>query len=77
MKAHGTAMRGYHMPSDRSAWEMVKRWRRRVFTRKNAKVALVSALGLLLFGLMIWGFYQSIEALNTAYLPSDLNLYAF
>ena len=77
MKAHGTVMRGYHMPSSHPAWETVKRWRKRVFTRKNAKVTVVSVIGLFLVGLMIWGFYQSFEALNTTHFPSDLNLYAF
>jgi hypothetical protein len=77
MKAHDTLLRSYHMPSDHSAWETVKRWRRMVFTRKNATIAVVSNPGLVLFGLMIWGFCQSIEALNTAQFPSDLSPYAF
>jgi hypothetical protein len=77
MKTHGTVMRGYDMPSDHSAWETVKRWTKGVFTRRNIKVAAASAIGLLLFGLMIWVFYSSIETLNTAEFPRDLSLYDF
>ena len=77
MKMHGTVIRGYHMPPLHPAWETVKRWTKRTFTRKNVTVAAGSAIGLLLFGLMIWLFYQSIESLNTAEFPSDLMLYPF
>ena len=35
------------------------------------------AIGLLLFGLMIWLFYQSLETLTTAEFPNDLRLYLF
>ncbi len=77
MKSYGTVVRGYEMPSDHSAWSTVKRRWKRAFTRKNVTVAAASAIGLLLFGLMIWVFYQSIGTLNTAEFPSDLMLYPF
>jgi hypothetical protein len=77
MKAHGTVMRGYDIPSDHSVRERVKGWMRRAFTQKNVKVVAASVIGLLLFGMMIWLFYQSIVTLNKAELPADLTLYLF
>lgn len=77
MKTHGTVMRGYDMPSDLSAWETVKRWTKGKFTRRNMKMAAALVIGLLLFGLMIWACYQSIETLNTAEFPRDLSVYDF
>jgi hypothetical protein len=40
-------------------------------------VAAASLIGLLLFGLMTWAFYQSIQALTVEHFPSDLTLYMF
>lgn len=77
MKAHGTAIRGYDMPSNHPAWETVRGWAKKLFTRKNVTVVAASAIGLLLFGLMIWLFYQSLETLTTAEFPNDLRLYLF
>jgi hypothetical protein len=36
MKAHGTAIGGYDMPSDHPAWETARNWIKTLFTRKNA-----------------------------------------
>ena len=77
MKTHGTAIRGYHMPSDHRTWETVRGWTKRMLTRENLTVAAVSAMGLLLFGLMIWAFYQSMQASTTAGFPSDMTFYVF
>jgi hypothetical protein len=77
MKAEGTTFRGYDLPSDHPAWETVRSWTKKVFTRKNLTVAVATAIGLLLFGLMIWLFYQSLETLTSAEFPNDLRLYLF
>lgn len=77
MKTHGTVIRGHHMPSDHRTWEAVERWIKGLFTRKNVTVAAASVIGLLLFGLMIWLFCQSLETLTTAEFPNDLRLYLF
>jgi hypothetical protein len=77
MKAHGRVMRGCDMPSPHPAWERVMRWTKRAFTRRNMKVAVGIAIAVLLFGLMIWACYQSIETLNTAEFPHDLSIYQF
>ena len=77
MKAHGTAIRGYDMPSNHPAWKTIGSWAKKLFTQKNVTVAAASAIGLLLFGLMIWLFYQSLETLTTAEFPNDLRLYLF
>ena len=77
MKAHGTAMSSYDMPSDHPVWETVRRWTKGAFTRRNMKVVAATAIGSILFGLMIWAFYQSIETLNTAEVPLSFSPYLF
>ena len=77
MKAYGRVIRGYRMRFRHPALETLKRSTNRVFTPRNVTVAAASAIGLLLFGLVIWAFFQSIETLNSADLPSDLTLYLF
>lgn len=77
MKTPATAIRGYHMPSDHRTWETVGGWTKRMLTRENLTVGAISAIGLLLCGLMIWAFYQSIEASTTAGLPLGMTFYAF
>jgi len=77
VKAHGRAIRGYDMPSDHPAWETARNWTNKLFTRKNVTVVAASAIGLLLFGLMIWLFYQSLETLTSAEFPNDSRLYLF
>ena len=77
MKAYGRVMQGYRLRFTLPASENLKAWSKRVFSRRNVTVAVASVLGLLLFGLVIWGFYQSIETLKSLEFPSDLTLYLF
>ncbi len=69
MRAHGDTIQGHEIVPFQGLWETVAEWANSQTPREKTFVFVVTLAALLGVGLLVYGFHEALQALDTANLP--------
>jgi|GEM_PF-3239762 len=77
MRAHGDTLQGHEVVPFQGLWETVAEWTNRKTPREQTFIFVATLTALLGVGLLIYGFHEALQAIETNHLPAYWSIKPF